>query len=88
MTLALYDPLPVFDPLTDPENAGDTAQADLERIQTELTESAPFLVLTSSIENGYVFAQVIYDDGSLQAWADQKYLPDTVAIRSALRDVE
>ncbi|MCU1417298.1 MAG: hypothetical protein JWP32_1472 [Schumannella sp.] len=86
--LALYDPMPFIDPLLDPENAGDTEQAELERIQTELTESAPFLVLTSSIENGYLFASVLYDDGSIQAWADQKYLPDTIAIRPALRDVE
>ncbi|HEV7740844.1 MAG TPA: hypothetical protein VGO65_00355, partial [Pseudolysinimonas sp.] len=86
--LALYDPMPFIDPLLDPENAGDAEQAELERIQTELTESAPFLVLTSSIENGYLFASVLYDDGSIQAWADEKYLPDTVAIRPALRDVE
>jgi hypothetical protein len=85
--LALYDPMPYVDPLLDPENAGDSAQADLERIQTELHESAPFVVLSSSIENGYVFASVIYDDGSLQAWADQRYLPDVVAIRPALRDI-
>lgn len=88
MMLALYDPMPFVDPLLDPENAGDTDPAELERIQTELTESAPFVVLTSSIENGYVFASVLYDDGSIQAWADDKYLPDTVAIRPALRDVE
>ncbi|HWM33434.1 MAG TPA: hypothetical protein VNR36_04255 [Pseudolysinimonas sp.] len=86
--LALYDPMPFIDPLLDPGNAGDTAQAELERIQTGLHESAPFEVLSSWIENGYVFASVIYDDGSLQAWADEKYLPDTVAIRPALRDVE
>jgi hypothetical protein len=85
--LALYDPMPYVDPLLDPGNAGDSAPADLERIQTELHESAPFAVLSSWIENGYVFASVIYDDGSLQAWADEKYLPDVVAIRPALRDI-
>jgi hypothetical protein len=85
--LALYDPMPIEDPLRDPENAGDTDQAELERIQTELHETAPFVVLSSSVENGYVFADVIYDDGSLQEWADGKYLPDVVAIRPALRDV-
>jgi hypothetical protein len=85
--LALYDPMPFVDPLLDPENAGDSTQADLERIQAELHESAPFVVLSSWIENGYVFANVIYDDGSLQAWADERYLPDVVAIRPALRDI-
>ena len=37
-------------------------------------------------ENGYLFVHVVYDDGSIQAWADETYLPDTVAIRGALRD--
>lgn len=87
MTLALYDPLPVVDPLLDPDNAGDTDPAELERIRTELDETAPFTVLTSSIENGYVFLRVIYDDGRIQAWADETYLPDAVAIRPALRDI-
>lgn len=86
--LALYDPMPVVDPLLDPANAGDSDPAELERIQTELMESAPFEVLTSWSENGYLFASVIYDDGSIQAWADEKYLPDVVAIRPALTDVE
>ncbi len=85
--LALYDPMPIEDPLLDPENAGDTAEAELTRIQDELTESSPFPILSSGQMNGYVFVDVIYDDGSIQAWVDQEYLPDTVAIRGALRDV-
>jgi hypothetical protein len=85
--LALYDPMPVVDPLLDPENAGDTPESELTRIQDELTESAPFPILSSGQMNGYLFVDVIYDDGSIQAWADQEYLPDTVAIRGALRDV-
>ena len=67
---------------------GATDPAELDRIQTELTESAPFEVLTASVENGYLFVGVVYDDGSIQAYVDQKYLPDTVAIRPALTDVE
>jgi hypothetical protein len=85
--LALYDPMPVVDPMLDPENAGDTPEAELTRIQDELTESSPFPILSSGQMNGYLFVDVIYDDGSIQAWADQEYLPDTVAIRGALRDV-
>jgi hypothetical protein len=87
MTLALYDPMPVVDPQLDPDNAGDTDPAELERIQSEIDDSAPFTVLTSSVENGYLFVRVIYDDGSIQAWADETYLPDAVAIRPALRDI-
>jgi len=84
--LALYDPMPIVDPLLDPENAGDTPEAELTRIQDELNESSPFPILTSGQMNGYVFVDVIYDDGSIQAWVDSRYLPDTVAIRGALRD--
>ncbi|MEO5920151.1 MAG: hypothetical protein ABIQ01_03315 [Pseudolysinimonas sp.] len=87
MWLALYDPMPIVDPLLDPENAGDASDGELARIQDELTASAPFEILTMWPENGYLFVQVVYDDGSIQAWADQTYLPDTVAIRGALRDV-
>lgn len=84
--LALYDPMPFIDPLLDPENAGDAPEAELTRIQDELTGSAPFSILSIGQMNGYLFVDVIYDDGSIQAWADQRYLPDTVAIRGALRD--
>jgi hypothetical protein len=87
ISLALYDPMPIVDPLVDPENAGDASDADLTRIQDELTASAPFEILTMWQENGYLFVQVVYDDGSIQAWADATYLPDTVAVRGALRDV-
>ncbi len=86
ISLALYDPMPFIDPLLDPENAGDSTEADLTRIQDGLTASAPFEILMAWQENGYLFVQVVYDDGSIQAWADETYLPDTVAIRSALRD--
>ena len=85
--LALYDPMPFVDPLLDPENAGDTSEAELTRIQDELSDSAPFPILSSGQMNGYLFVDVIYDDGSIQAWVDQEFLPDTVAIRGALRDV-
>lgn len=85
--LALYDPMPVVDPLTDPANAGDTPDDELVAIQDELTTSAPFTVLTSVPQNGYLFVTVIYDDGTIQAWADETYGLDKVAVRSALLDI-
>lgn len=87
ITLALYDPMPFVDPLVDPANAGDTPEAEVTRIQDALSASAPFEILMMWQENGYLFVQVVYDDGSIQDWADATYLPDTVAIRGALRDV-
>jgi hypothetical protein len=85
--LALYDPMPVVDPLTDPANAGDTPEDELLAIQEDLHASAPFEVLTSVPHNGYLFVSVIYDDGTIQAWADATYGIDKVAIRAALLDV-
>lgn len=85
--LALYDPMPVVDPLTDPANAGDTPDDELVSIQDDLTATAPFEVLTSVPQNGYLFVTVIYDDGTIQAWADDTYGIDKVAVRSALLDV-
>ena len=86
--LALYDPMPFVDPLLDPANAGDTDPAELERIQAELTaDGSPLVPLATWIENGYLFVSVLYDDGSIQNWTDQTYLPDAVAIRGALTDI-
>jgi len=87
ITLALYDPMPFVDPLLDPANAGDNDDDDLTRIQSELTSLRPFPILTAWQENGYLFVQTYYDDGTIQAWVDDRYLPDTVAIRPTLRDI-
>ena len=37
--------------------------------------------------NGHVLVDVTYDDGSLQAWADEHYGAGVVLITSALVDV-
>jgi len=43
--------------------------------------------LTGWIENGYVWVTVVYDDGSIQRYADDRYGADMVAVQSALRDI-
>ena len=73
--LALYDPMPFVDPLLDPANAGLSTESELLAIQDTLQAEFPVPVLSSSVENGYVFAHVTYDDGSLQAWADERDIP-------------
>ena len=85
--LALYDPMPVVDPLTDPANAGDTPEGELLELQRQITDDAPFDTLTSWTENGYLFVSVIYDDGTVQNWVDAAYGVERVAVRGALRDV-
>ena len=86
--LALYDATLSVDPLLDPANAGSSTESDLMTIQGTLTADSPVPVLTSSVENGYVFARVTYDDGSIQRWADERFGPDVVLIRPALVRVE
>jgi len=91
--LALYDPMPFDpDPRIDPANAGDNPDETLISVQDDLTESinngsAPWPILSSMPANGYLFVTVEYDDGTIQAYYDGLYGPDTVAIQSALRDV-
>lgn len=87
--LALYDPIKQEpDPLLDPVNAGDTSEGDLAAIQTEIVDASPVPILSASPENGYLFVTVVYDDGRVQAWADEEYLPDVVVVQSALRSFD
>ena len=86
--LALYDPMPQTEPLRDPANRGDTSEDQLLGIQEGLHDEAPFPVLGSWPENGYLFATVIFDDGRLQSWFDETYGTDRVVAVSALQPVD
>src|SRR5690606_9731398 len=86
--LALYDPMLVEDLALLPENAGDITDAERAAIQDSLHTDAPFEVLETYTSNGYLFARVVYDDGSYQEWANNRYGPDTVQVRSALTPVD
>ncbi|MDO7882182.1 hypothetical protein [Antiquaquibacter soli] len=86
--LALYDPLPVPDPALDADNAGTTSEERLLEIQSGIADDAPVEVLSTWVENGYLFVRVLFDDGALQDWADDAYGPDVVQIRPALRVLE
>jgi hypothetical protein len=85
--LALYDPMVVPDPFRDPANSGDTAEAELLEIQTEVHELDSLGALYSGVENGYLFVSVIHDDGQVQQYFDELYGPDVVVVESALRPV-
>lgn len=58
-------------------------EKELQAIQTQL-QQVPGL-LTSDIQGGVVRAEVVHDDGSIQAWADEVYGPDRVVFSSALK---
>jgi hypothetical protein len=85
--LALYDAMPIDDPRRDGSRPGSTGEAELARIQAELAlpDSAP--PLGSSIAHGYLFVDVIYDDGTAQTELDERYGPDVVVVESALRPI-
>ena len=83
--LALYDPMASPDPREDPANAGTSDEADLLTIQDELAEAVD--ILGSYPSNGYLFADVLYDNGQIQRYVDEVYGDGVVAVRSALRDL-
>jgi hypothetical protein len=86
--LALYDPLMHDpDPRADPANGGDNSDDLLTRVQDELSAWTEVTVLSSYPDNGYVWATVYYDDGTIQATLDEIYGPDVVIVQSALRDL-
>lgn len=83
--LALYDAMPIEDPRRDGSRPGSTDEAELARIQSELTlpESTP--ALGSYVAHGYLFVDVIFDDGTVQGLLDEQYGPEVVVVESALR---
>ncbi len=86
--LALYDPIrPEPDPRADPANAGSNDEALLARVQEELSAWTSVTVLSSYPENGYLWATVYYDDGTIQGYLDEVYGPDVVVVQSAFRDI-
>jgi hypothetical protein len=83
--LALYDPMAPADPTGG--EPGTASEAEL----TEMQDALPALIgdglLASYPENGWLWVDVVWDDGTLQDAADETYGEGAVVIRSALRDV-
>lgn len=83
--LALYDPIRPVDPTGGV--SGETPAAELDEIASELPTALGDLLLATWTQDGYVWAQVIWDDGTLQNAADAQYGDDVVIIQSALRSL-
>lgn len=84
--LALYDPMPLPDP-----TGGEPGQGDAESllaVQEDLPDRLGDEYLSSSAENGYLWVDMVWDDGTLQDAADAEFGSDTVIVRSALRALE
>jgi len=71
-------------PLPEPEEPVDSAT--LRRLARELLGGLPG-ALSSGAEGGRAHVEVVYDDGSLQEWADGRYGAGVVVVTSALVDV-
>ncbi len=80
---ALYDP-PAQTPAPTPTPATAYDDAELEQIAAELA-ATPGVLGTYGGE-GHVLVDVVYDDGTLQSWADETYGAGVVLVSSALVD--
>jgi hypothetical protein len=84
--LALYDPMMDADPTGDEPGNGD--EAELAALQEELPERLGDAYLSSYPENGWLWVDVVWDDGTWQDAADAEFGDDVVIIRSAMRTLE
>lgn len=83
--LALYDPMMTEDPTGGEPGAGE--ESELLAIQEELPERLGEAYLGSYPQDGWLFVDVTWDDGTWQDAADGEFGADTIIIRSALREV-
>ncbi|MDQ2697689.1 MAG: hypothetical protein M3Y46_02755, partial [Actinomycetota bacterium] len=84
--LALYDPIRPEDPTGGQPGAGD--EAALASIQEELPELLGDAYLSSYPQDGWLWVDVVWDDGSWQGAADTAYGEDVVIIRSAIQPLD
>jgi len=85
MLLALYDPMPREDPTGGVD--GRSEEHELSRVQDEVFAWLGTDALTAWPERGYVWVQVVWDDGTLQDAVDTAYGQGVVIVTSALQTV-
>lgn len=84
--LALFDSVAPEDPTGGVE--GTTSDADLNRIQDDISARLGSSALTLAPDRGYVWLQVVWDDGTIQDAADAEYGDDVVVVTSSLREID
>ena len=84
--LALYDPMAFPDPTNGEPGVGD--EATLLDIQEDLPTLLGDAYLSSYPENGRLWVDVVWDDGTWQDAADADYGEDVVVIRPAMHVLE
>ncbi|WP_226533006.1 hypothetical protein [Microbacterium paraoxydans] len=83
---ALYDSIAPEDPTGGVD--GTTSDEELASIQDDLEARLSAEVTTVATHRGYVWVQVVWDDGTIQAAADAEYGEDVVVVSSALRETD
>jgi len=92
------EPIPaaLYDPMVDPDApnpwdeslpAGPLSDSEAADAQAELEAAVPDLLAVSPV-NGRVVVEVRFDDGSLQAAADERFGDDAVVVISQLTPVD
>ena len=66
----------------------ERTEAELNTISQELQAKLPSLLTSGSMAADSIDAQVVFDDGSIQAWADETYGEGLVTVTSALLPAE
>lgn len=84
--LALYDTVAPEDPTDGIE--GSTPEDELTRVQDDVSARLGVDALTVWTERGYVWLQVIWDDGTIQDAVDAEYGDDVVIVTSTLREID
>jgi len=84
--LALYDPIAPVDPTGG--KPGTATEAELTEMQDALPDVIGDNLLASYPENGWLWVDVVWDDGTLQDAADTTYGTGAVIIRSAIREFD
>jgi len=84
--LALFDPVVPEDPTGGVD--GTTADDELTRIQDDITARLGPAALVVDTDRGYVWVQVVWDDGTLQDAVDAEYGEDVVFVTSSLRAID
>ena len=84
--LALYDPIAPVDPTGGVR--GTSTEDELAKIQDGLPDVLGENLLASYPENGWLWVDVVWDDGTLQDAADATYGEGVVVVRSAFRDFD
>ena len=70
-----------------PSAAPPAARPPRRRRKAERTPEIVAAAIASFAENGYLWATVTYDDGTIQSYLDEVYGPGVVVVQSALRDL-